>query len=64
MLPAQAQQKEIEILSNVPAYKRLENAFELFDFARERVAAEIRRLNPQMPETELKNLVKKRFLDQ
>jgi len=53
--------KHLEILRNLPTNKRLESAFELYDFARLRVASEVRRQNPQMNASEINNEINKRF---
>ena len=54
-------EKQLEILKNLPANKRLESAFELYEFARARVSSEIRRQNPQIDDSKLNQLVKDRF---
>ncbi|MBU0671811.1 MAG: hypothetical protein KJ732_02150 [Candidatus Margulisbacteria bacterium] len=55
-------EKHLEILKNLPTNKRLESAFELYEFARNRVASEIRRQNPQMEQSELNKEIYKRFI--
>ena len=57
-------EKHLEILRKLPTNKRLESAFELYDFARIRVASELRRQNPEMAEPELNKEVNKRFVSQ
>lgn len=52
---------QIEILKNLSSAERLELAFDLHEFARNRISAEIFRLNPQLEKEELDKLVKKRF---
>lgn len=54
-------EKQLEILKNLPTNKRLESAFELYEFARARVSSEIYRQNPQITVSELNRLVKERF---
>ena len=56
------QEKYLEIVRKLPPYKKLEASFALYDFARERVAAELRLIKPQISEAELKNELKKRFV--
>lgn len=55
------QDKQIEILKKKSTAERLKMAFDLFDFARQRIAAEIQRLNPQLKPSELNALVNQRF---
>jgi len=42
--------------------KKLEQSFELFDFAKARVLAEIKRLNPKLSKAEANVLANKRFV--
>ncbi len=55
------QDKQVEILKRKSTAERLKSAFGLFDFARQRITAEIRRLNPQIKASELIELVNQRF---
>lgn len=54
--------RQIEILKNKSTAERLKMAFDLLDFARRRITAEIHRLNPQMTPTEINKLVNQRFI--
>ena len=60
MLPAE-KEKHLEILRKIPSHKKLQSAFELYDFARQRVSSEILRQNPQISQEELKKVVNERF---
>lgn len=53
--------KYLEIIRSLSTDKKLQSAFALYDFGRNRVAAEIRRQNPEIDEIELKQRVNKRF---
>ena len=53
--------KQIEVLRKKSTAERLRSAFGLFDFARRRITAEIRRLNPRISASELIKLVNQRF---
>jgi hypothetical protein len=55
------EEKYFEILKKIPSNKKLESAFELYEFARARVASEIRRQNPHIKEPELNGLLKEKF---
>jgi hypothetical protein len=55
------QDKQIEILKKKSTAERLKLSFDLFDFSRQRIAAEIRRLNPRLKPSELNELVNQRF---
>jgi len=61
MLPAE-KEKHLEILRKIPSHKKLQSAFELYDFARQRVSSEILRQNPNISKKELSRLVNERFL--
>ena len=56
------QDKCLEILRKIPPYKRIQSSFELYDFAKERLTAELFLQNPQMSEQEVKKIVKERFV--
>ncbi len=53
--------KQIESLRRLKPYQRIRIAFELYDFARSRIAAEIKRGNPGITEKELLNKLNNRF---
>lgn len=53
--------EQIEILRRLKPSNRLKIAFELYDFTRSRIAAEIRRNNPGMTEEELLDKLNQRF---
>lgn len=53
--------KQTEILKGKSTAEKLRMAFSLFDFARQRIAAESRRLNPQLTTSELNKLVNQRL---
>jgi len=53
--------KQIETFKQLSSAKKLELAFDLYDFARNRVAGEISRQNPQLKMSELEEKIKKRF---
>ncbi|MFA5892443.1 MAG: hypothetical protein WC903_00540 [Candidatus Margulisiibacteriota bacterium] len=53
--------KQIEILRRKSPAERLALAFGLFSFARQRISAEIRRLNPHLKAAELARLVNQRL---
>jgi hypothetical protein len=53
--------KQIEILKKKTPAERLSLAFGLFDFARQRITAEILRLNPDLKPPELTKLVNQRM---
>lgn len=52
---------QIEILRSLKPYKRIKIGFELYDFARSRIAAEIKRNNPGITNEELLNKLNERF---
>lgn len=54
--------KQIACLRRLKPYQRIRTAFELYNFARARIAAEIKRNNPNITEKELLNTLNKRFL--
>lgn len=53
--------KQIEILRRLKPPDRIKIGFELYDFARSRVASEIRRNNPDITKEELLNRLNERF---
>lgn len=55
------QDMQLEILRSKSPAERLKLAFGLFDFTRQRIAAEITRLNPRLSSSELNRLIGKRF---
>ena len=52
---------QTEILRQLKPSDRIKIAFELYDFARSRIAAEIRRNNPGITKDELLNKLNERF---
>ena len=54
--------RQIESLQRLKPYQRIKIAFELHDFARSRIAAEIRRTNPDENEKDILNQLNKRFI--
>jgi hypothetical protein len=52
---------QIEILRRLKPYNRIKIGFELYDFARTRIAAEIKRNNPGITQDELLNKLNARF---
>jgi len=54
--------KYLEIMRGLSSGKKLEQSFELFDFAKARVLAEIKRLNPKLSKAEANVLANKRFV--
>lgn len=52
---------QIEILRQLKPSKRIKIGFELYDFARSRVASEIRRNNPGITDKELLSKLNERF---
>lgn len=52
---------QIEILRRLKSSNRIKIGFELYDFARSRVASEIRRNNPGITKEELLNRLNERF---
>lgn len=54
--------KQIESLRHLKPYQRIRAAFELHNFARLRIAAEIKRNNPGITEKELLGKLNKRFI--
>lgn len=52
---------QIEVLKSLPKTSRLQSAFELYEFARHRVQAEITRQNPSLSEEEINALTNERF---
>lgn len=52
---------QIEILRQLKPSNRIKIGFELYDFARSRVASEIRRNNPSITKEELLNRLNERF---
>jgi hypothetical protein len=61
MMATKDEEKYLEIVRKIPSNKKLETAFELYEFARTRVASEILRQNPQIKKTELDKLLRERF---
>jgi len=55
------EEKQTSIFRMMSTGKKLELAFDLYDFARKRVSGEISRTNPGLKKSEIENLVKKRF---
>ncbi|MBU0574256.1 MAG: hypothetical protein KKH83_07255 [Candidatus Margulisbacteria bacterium] len=53
---------QIEIFKKMKPFKRLELAFDLHDFARDRIYAETKRNKPQLSEAELNKIVAQRFV--
>ncbi len=53
--------KQIEILCRLKPYQRIKIAFELYDFARARISAEIKRNNPTISKEELLRTLNERF---
>ena len=56
------EKKQIERLKSLKPYQRIRIAFELHDFARARVGAEIRRNNPDLSEKEILERLNERFV--
>ncbi|MBU0502536.1 MAG: hypothetical protein ABIH69_06840 [bacterium] len=54
--------RQIAILKTKTTAERLQLAFNLFEFARRRIAAEFMRLNPQLKAPEINKLVSQRFI--
>ncbi|MFA4904883.1 MAG: hypothetical protein WC645_00015 [Candidatus Margulisiibacteriota bacterium] len=54
--------KQVEVLKKKTSAEKLKLAFGLFDFARQRIASEIFRLNPHVKPSELNQLVNQRFI--
>jgi hypothetical protein len=54
--------KQIEVLRGLKPYQRIRAVFELYNFARERIAAEIRRNNPNINKKELLDKLNRRFV--
>jgi hypothetical protein len=61
MLMNEDENKYLEILRKIPIEKKLKSAFELYEFARNRIIAEIQRRNPTIAETDLKKMIQERF---
>ena len=55
------EQKQIELLRRLKPSNRLKIAFELYDFARSRIAAEIRRNYPGITQEQLLDKLNQRF---
>jgi hypothetical protein len=53
--------KQIESLRRLKPYQRIKTAFELYDFARSRIAAQIKRNNPGITKKQLLNKLNERF---
>ena len=53
--------RQIEILRQKSPPERLKLAFELHEFARQRISSELSRTHPELKPHEISNLVKKRF---
>lgn len=53
--------KQIESLRHLKPYQRIKTAFELYNFARSRIGAEIKRNNPDITKEELLKLLNERF---
>jgi hypothetical protein len=60
-MPFDDDDKYLEIIKKIPSNKRLESAFELYEFARRRISSELRRQNPYINETEISKMVRERF---
>jgi len=58
----EAPKQSIEILRRLKAHQRIKAAFELHDFARSRIAAEIKRNNPNLTKGELLKQLNGRFV--
>ena len=58
----ETENKQVEIIRKKSPAERLELAFGLFNFARQRITAELHRQNPQITPQELNKLVSQRFL--
>jgi hypothetical protein len=56
------QNQQVDILKKKSIAEKLKLAFGLFDFARQRIASEIFRLNPHLKPSELNQLVNQRFI--
>lgn len=61
MIPEEDNKIQNEILRKMPGWKRLKIAFELNDFARSLIRANIKKSNPALTEQELDKLVAERF---
>ena len=57
------EEKCLEIMQKIPTYKRIQASFDLYDFAKERITAELYRQNPHISASKLKDLVRERFVD-
>lgn len=53
--------KQIESLRRLKPYQRIKIAFDLYNFSRSRIAAEIRRKNPNITKEQLLDMLNKRF---
>ena len=60
-MPTENDGKYLEILRKIPPEKKLKSAFELYDFARQRITSEILRQNPKIDKYELKRLAREKF---
>ena len=56
--------KCLEIMQKMPPSQKLESAFSLYDFARQRVKAEIKRRKPRLKADQLNKMVNQRFVNQ
>lgn len=54
--------KYLDVMKKLSSGKKLERSFELFDFARSRALAEIKKLNPGFTSSQTNDLVNRRFL--
>jgi hypothetical protein len=54
--------RQIAILKAKTTAERLQLAFNLFEFARRRITAELKFLHPQLKPLEINNLVSQRFI--
>ena len=61
VMTSRDEDKYLDILRKIPTNKKLESAFELYEFARRRISSELRRQNPQASEMEISKLLKERF---
>ena len=61
MQPANIDNQQIKILKKMSSSERLNLAFNLYDFARQRVESEIKHQNPNLNNNEVNILINKRF---